>query len=91
MKVSTFFLFGFMLPAKNAMMIAIAESTNSNTDHLKTKVKTNSKMAATNKTPSLGPKLIYGYIIIGDRFFLYLRVLGNTNSAMAVVLHCVHH
>jgi hypothetical protein len=58
MNVRTFFLSDFMLPAKNAMMTAIAESTNSKTDHLKTNVKTNSMMAAINKTPSLGPKLI---------------------------------
>lgn len=55
---STFFLSVFMLPAKNATMMAITESTNSNNDHLKINVKTNGTRTAINKTPSLGPKLI---------------------------------
>jgi hypothetical protein len=58
-KASTFFLFGFILPATNAIMIATIENKNSPTDHLKTSVKTNIIIAEINMTPSLGPNFKY--------------------------------
>ena len=58
-KASTFFLSGFILPAKKAIMIATIENVNSHTDHLKINVKINIIKAPINMTPSLGPNFKY--------------------------------
>lgn len=60
-----------MFPAKNEIMTATTEDTNSHIDHLKTSVKTNIIKTEINTTPSLGPNLIYEYIIRYHFFHLY--------------------
>lgn len=70
-KASTFFVSGFILPAKNAIMVATMENKNSHTDHLKISVKANIIKTEINMTPSLGPNLKYEKNI-RCHFFHYL-------------------
>ena len=67
-----------MLPAKNAITTATTANKSSQTDQLKTTVKANIIAAAIIKTPSLGPKFRYGYIIIRRHFFHYLLYSTKT-------------